>query len=808
MSETPIEISPVDAPSEALREEYAQLIEQVRGYRQAYYNEDQSLISDGEFDLLFRRLEQIEAEHPELVSNDSPTQEVGGDVSSTFAPVKHPTRMYSLEGVFSLEELEAWITRAGEQAEKAAAGTQLRWLCEAKIDGLAINLIYRDGVLQSAVTRGDGVTGEDVTANVLTIKEIPRQLSGSGWPAQLEVRGEVFIGSEAFAAFNAALREEGKAELANPRNAAAGSLRQKDAAKTAKRPLSMFAHGIGEREGLSAASQSQSYELMRSWGLPVSPYSQVVDTLQEILAFIADKGEHRHDLLHEIDGIVIKADSFEIQRALGFTSRVPRWAVAYKYPPEEVHTKLLDIRVNVGRTGRVTPYGVMEPVKVAGSTVAMATLHNQDVVKAKNVKIGDMVILRKAGDVIPEIVGPVLALREGREDELRDFVMPANCPSCGTPLRAMKEGDIDLRCPNAEHCPAQLSQRVEHLAGRGAFDIEALGAEAAVALTVGPGPDPATLPGGVAEPAGPGPLTSEAQLFQLADPHSEVSRALEHVRVWREKKSKGVGSGVWEQTPYFWRKATAKDLRENPELAAGQLVPNANTLKLHQQVGLAMTRDLWRVLVALSIRHVGPTASRALATRFGSMDALRAAVADPEAVSKLSEIDGVGAIIAESLVEWFQGEDNQWHRDIVDSWQAAWAAAGHQMADERDEQMASTLEGLTIVVTGTLPTFSRDEAKEAIIVRGGKASGSISKKTDFLVAGENAGSKLDKAESLGVKVLDEDGFRLLLEGGAAAFAEPAGQAEDDDVAADQAAAAAVSAETSDAEAPGTDGETA
>lgn len=767
MSENPTQPEAATVPSEALREEYARLVEDVRRYRTAYYDEDTSLISDAEFDELFVRLERIEAEHPELVANDSPTQEVGGDVSASFAPVTHPTRMYSLEDVFSLEELRAWIERATEQADQVAPGTELRWLTEAKIDGLAINLIYEDGVLVTAATRGDGTTGEDVTGNVLTIKEIPRRLAGSGWPSRIEVRGEVFIASADFEEFNAGLRAEGKAELANPRNAAAGSLRQKDPAKTAQRPLRMFAHGIGTRDGLELGSQFETYEQLAAWGLPVSPYSQLLGGIDEILAFIADKGEHRHDLIHEIDGIVIKADSFEIQRSLGYTSRVPRWAVAYKYPPEEVHTRLLDIRVNVGRTGRVTPYGVMEPVKVAGSTVSMATLHNQDVVKAKNVLIGDTVVLRKAGDVIPEIVGPVLPLREGREDELREFVMPADCPSCGTPLRAMKEGDVDLRCPNAEHCPAQLRQRVEHLAGRGAFDIEALGAEAALALTVGPGPDPATLPGGLPEPAGPGPLTSEAAVFQLADPESEVSAALADVRVWREKRSKGVGTGVWELTPYFWTKPTAKK----------ESFPSANTQKLHQQVELAKSKELWRVLVGLSIRHVGPTASRALATRFGSMEALREAVAAPEAEAALAEIDGVGSIIAASLVDWFQGEENGWHRDIVDSW----AADGVVMRDERDEAMAATLEGLTIVVTGTLPTFSRDEAKEAIIVRGGKAAGSVSKKTSFVVAGEAAGSKLDKAEQLGVPVLDEDGFRRLLEGGAAAVSGDVDSVPDDAV---------------------------
>lgn len=769
MSENPIETPSDQVPSAAVRAHYAEMAQRVREYRQAYYNHATSLVSDAEFDELFTELERWEARYPALITNDSPTQEVGGDVSAMFTPVKHPTRMYSLEDVFSLEELRAWVERATAQAGQVTPDQPVRWLAEAKIDGLAINLIYRDGALASAVTRGDGVTGEEVTANVLTIKEIPRRLSGSGWPAELEVRGEVFIASQDFAAFNAKLRTEGKTELANPRNAAAGSLRQKDPAKTAERPLRMFAHGIGGREGLAAASQFETYQLLRDWGLPVSPYNEVLQDIDQILAYIAAKGEERHALIHEIDGIVVKVDGFATQRALGYTSRVPRWAVAYKFPPEEVHTELLDIRVNVGRTGRVTPYGVMKPVKVAGSTVEMATLHNQDVVKAKNVKIGDVVILRKAGDVIPEIVGPVLALREGRQSLLRDFVMPTHCPSCATALAPAKEGDIDLRCPNAEHCPAQLRQRVEHLASRGAFDIEALGSEAALALTVGPGPDPATLPGGVPEPAGSGPLTTEADVFELLDPESPVSAALEEVKVWREKRRKNPqnqvseGTGVWELLPYFWTKATAK----KPS------VPSATTVKLHQQVGKAMEADLWRVLVALSIRHVGPTASRALATRFGSMDALRAAIESEGAVARLSEIDGVGSTIAESVVGWF-GVD--WHRHIVDRWQEAWAAQGKSMADERDEELASTLEGLTIVVTGTLPTFSRDEAKEAIIVRGGKASGSVSKKTSFVVAGEAAGSKLEKAEQLGVPVLDEDGFRLLLAGGAAAVsAEDAGE---------------------------------
>jgi DNA ligase (NAD+) len=722
---------PEAIPSGSVREEYENLVDLVRKYRFAYYQEDAPLVTDAEFDELFRRLEEIEALHPELVSNDSPTQEVGGEVSAAFTAVEHLQRMYSLEDVFSLEELEAWITKASASIGKLGDGSQQpAWLTELKIDGLAVNLLYRDGKLVRAATRGDGTTGEDITHNVLTIKEIPQELRGEDFPAEMEIRGEVFIPSEAFAEFNEALIEAGKAPLANPRNAAAGSLRQKDPAETAKRPLKMFVHGIGAREGLQARSQSETYDLLKAWGLPVSSYSEVLGSLEEVLDFIKRYGDQRHKLLHEIDGIVVKVDDFATQRALGYTTRVPRWAVAYKYPPEEVHTKLLDIQVNVGRTGRVTPFGMMEPVKVAGSTVEMATLHNQDVVKAKGVKIGDIVVLRKAGDVIPEIVGPVLALRDQQDPPVRDFVMPTECPSCGTPLAPAKEGDVDIRCPNAKSCPSQLRERVFHLAGRGAFDIEALGWEAAIALTQ------------PAEPEVP-PLTTEAALFDL------TPEMLAEVRIRREKRTKGVPTGEFEMVPYFYSKGTAKSPSK----------PTASTGKLFRELEKAKTQPLWRVLVALSIRHVGPRASRALATAFGTMDAIRNASED-----ELAHVDGVGPTIAAALKEWF-AED--WHVEIVDRW----AAAGVRMEDERDESMPRTLEGLTVVVTGSLPNFSRDEAKEAILLRGGKAAGSVSKNTSYVVAGENAGTKLDKAEQLGVPVLDEDGFRLLLDGGPAALGE-------------------------------------
>ncbi|MGO4805634.1 NAD-dependent DNA ligase LigA [Arthrobacter sp. 2MCAF15] len=730
-------------PSGDVREEYEDLVEQVRKHRFAYYQEDAPIISDAEFDELYRRLETLEALHPELVANDSPTQEVGGEVSAAFTAVQHLQRMYSLEDVFSLEELEAWMVKAEAGIAKlgnGGNGSPASWLTELKIDGLAVNLLYRDGALVRAATRGDGTTGEDITHNVLTIKEIPQQLSGTGFPAEMEVRGEVFIPSQAFAEFNEALIAAGKAPLANPRNAAAGSLRQKDPAETAKRPLRMYVHGIGAREGLETASQSETYRKLAEWGLPTSPYFEVLPGLADVLAFIKRYGDKRHSLTHEIDGIVIKVDHFATQRSLGYTTRVPRWAVAYKYPPEEVHTKLLDIAVNVGRTGRVTPYGVMEPVKVAGSTVEMATLHNQEVVIAKGVKIGDIVVLRKAGDVIPEIVGPVLALRDAQDPPVRDFIMPTECPSCGTPLAPGKEGDVDIRCPNSRSCPAQLRERVFHLAGRGAFDIEALGWEAAIALTQ------------PAEPSDP-PLTTEATLFDL------TPEQLADVRVRREKRSKGVATGEVELVPYFFTKATTKTPSK----------PTATTDKLFRELEKAKAQPLWRILVALSIRHVGPRASRALATAFGSMDAIRRASEE-----ELAHVDGVGPVIAQALTEWF-AED--WHREIVDRW----AAAGVRMADERDESTPRTLEGLTIVVTGSLEGFSRDEAKEAILIRGGKAAGSVSKNTSYVVAGENAGTKLDKAEQLGVPVLDEDGFRALLADGPAGADSPA-DADADNVA--------------------------
>jgi DNA ligase (NAD+) len=689
------------------RERHAELAAELLENQYRYYVLDSPLISDIEYDTKMRELESIEAQIPELRTPDSPSQKVGGMISTDFTPVQHLQPLESLDNVFTAEGLDNWAARA----ERLGGGGP--YVCELKIDGLAVALVYRKGRLQRAATRGDGVTGEDVTPNVKTIAAVPSKLSGSGWPDVLEVRGEVFLPVAAFEELNERLMEAGKPPFANPRNSAAGSLRQKDPRVTASRALNMILHGIGVVEGPGdlPATQSDWYERLRAWGLPVSDRYQVVPDLDGVRQYISHYGEHRHDPPYEIDGVVVKTDSIEVQRRLGSTSRAPRWAIAYKYPPEEVNTRLLEIRVNVGRTGRVTPFAVMEPVKVSGSTVENATLHNADEIGRKGVLIGDMVVLRKAGDVIPEVVGPVADLRTGAE---RAFEFPTKCPACGTPL-AREEGGVDWRCPNARSCPAQLRERLFHLAGRGALDIEVLGYEAAVAL----------LDSGL--------VTDEGDLFGL------TAEALSTV-------------------PFFVTKA-------------GALTANATRLLVNLEE--ARHRPLWRILVALSIRHVGPTAARALAAAFGSVAAIAAA---PEA--ELVTVDDVGPTIAASIREWF-GVD--WHAAIVEKWRAA----GVQLATEgfvpppRDSAgggPAGPLAGVTVVLTGTLPGFTRDEAAEAVQALGGKISGSVSKKTGFVVAGENPGSKLDKAASLGVPVLDEDGLRVLLSDGpdaARAVAVPA-----------------------------------
>ena len=684
------------------RHRHAALVEQVDRARFDYFLRDSPTLSDGEYDRMMRELQDLEEAHPDLRTPDSPTQTVGGTFSTDFAAVDHLERMLSLDNAFSPDELAAWADRV----ERDAGGADVHYLCEIKVDGVAINLLYEAGRLTRALTRGNGRTGEDVTLNIRTLGSVPDRLTGDDVPALLEVRGEVFFPVEGFTALNARLVEAGRAPFANPRNAAAGSLRQKDPRVTASRPLRMVVHGFGAREGFTPARQSEAYEALRGWGLPVSERFRVVDDLASVQGYIDHYGEHRHDVEHEIDGVVVKVDEIGVQRRLGSTSRAPRWAIAFKYPPEEVTTTLLDIRVNVGRTGRVTPYGVMQPVFVSGSTVEMATLHNASEVKRKGVLIGDSVVLRKAGDVIPEIVGPVVDLRDGSE---REFVMPTECPECGTALRPEKEGDADIRCPNNRSCPAQLRERIFHLAGRGAFDIDVLGYEAAVAL----------LDAGVVQ--------DEGDVFDLDE----------------EKLGR---------VPLFRRKD-------------GEL--SANGRKLLDAIEAAKTRPLWRVLVGLSIRHVGPTAAQALAREMRDVRALFAADED-----RLAAVEGVGPVIAAALHEWWEVD---WHRDIVEKW----AASGVQLEEEAVEAGPRPLEGLSIVVTGSLESFSRDGAKEALQGLGGKVTGSVSKKTDFVVVGDSPGTKLDKAVQLGRPVLDEDGFRVLLEQGpdaARAVARPAADA--------------------------------
>ncbi len=677
------------------RTRHRDLSEQLDGYAFAYYVQDAPLVSDGQYDELMGELKAIEAAHPALVTPESPSQKVNGGFGATFAPVTHPERMQSLDNVFSSDELSAWADRAVRDA-----GAGISWLCELKVDGLAIDLVYERGRLTGAATRGDGTTGEDVTANVRTMASVPQQLSGDDVPEFLEVRGEVYFPVAAFAEVNAGLVEAGKAPFANPRNAAAGSLRQKDARETAKRPLTMVVHGIGARRGFEPATQSAAYEQLGAWGLPVSTRYAVVDDLEGVWAFIERYREQRHSVEHEIDGVVVKIDQVSLQRRLGSTSRAPRWAIAFKYPPEEATTKLHDIRVNVGRTGRVTPFAYMEPVKVAGSTVQLATLHNASEVKRKGVLIGDTVVIRKAGDVIPEVLGPVVAARDGSE---REFVFPTHCPECGTELRPEKEGDADIRCPNARSCPAQLRERVFHVAGRGAFDIEVLGYEAAIAL----------LESHL--------LTDEGDVFSLDE-------------------------DALRRTDFF----TKKD---------GTL--SANGQKLLANLQTRKDVPLWRVLVALSIRHVGPTAAQALAREFRSLDRLQEAGQE-----ELAAAEGVGPTIATAVRDWFAVD---WHRDVVEKWRRA----GVRMADEGEQAGPGPLTGVTVVVTGSLRDHSRDSAIAAIQERGGKVTGSVSKKTGFVVVGADPGSKYDKAVSVKAPILDDDGFAVLLEQGPDAAREVA-----------------------------------
>jgi DNA ligase (NAD+) len=628
-----------------------------------------------------RELEAIEADFTALRTPDSPTQKVMESLSTDFAEVRHIERLMSLDNVFSDEEFDAWVARATRETPVSS------WLCELKIDGLAVDLVYENGRLVRAATRGDGVTGEDVTHNVRTIGNVPSRLTGKNVPELLEVRGEVFFPTAAFAEVNVGLVEAGKAPFANPRNAAAGSLRQKDPRVTASRPLALTVHGIGARKGFEVASQSEAYATLQALGLPVSARYEVVDGVEGVRRFVAHWGEHRHDIEHDIDGVVVKVDSLALQGRLGSTSKAPRWAVAWKYPPEEATTKLNGIFVNVGRTGRVTPFAALEPVHVGGVTVSTATLHNEDEVKRKGVLIGDTVVVRRAGDVIPEVVGPVVDLRTGKE---KAFVMPTTCPECDTPL-GRGEGEVDWRCPNTVSCPAQRREAVFHIAGRGALDIDGLGYETAVAL-----------------------LDAE-RINDIGDVFHLTAESFEGLRGFGEKKVAQVLAGL----------------------------------------EAARHRPLWRLLVGLSIRHVGPTAAQELAREFRSLDAIAAASAE-----ELAAADGVGPTIAQAAAAWFADER---HRDIIERLRTG----GVSMVDEdAPERGSGVLDGLTLVVTGTLAGYTRDGAAEAIQSRGGKVTGSVSKKTSYVVVGDAPGAaKYDKAVDLEVPILDEAGFEALLAGG-------------------------------------------
>lgn len=739
----------------------------INELRQAYYQGDNgSPEADADYDVLVRRLDAIEQRFPELLTEDSPTQTVGGQAQTTqFAPVEHAERMLSLDNVFSPDELTEWAVKV----QRDAGAERVRFLTELKIDGLAINLRYEHGRLVSAATRGDGVVGEDVTGNVRTMGTIPDRLSGTGHPPLVEVRGEIFFPVAEFDELNANQREAGERVFANPRNAAAGSLRQKEEGKSeAKRALMvdrlrrlrMLVHGIGAwpvrelEQETDVRSQSEVYELLETWGLPTSSHYRVFDTIDEVNAFVRSTGDRRASVEHQIDGVVIKVDDLALHEELGSTSRAPRWAIAYKYPPEEVHTKLVDIVVSVGRTGRATPFAVMAPAEVAGSVVRQATLHNQQVVKAKGVLIGDTVVLRKAGDVIPEVLGPVVDLRDGTE---REFVMPTHCPECGTELAPAKEGDIDLRCPNAKSCPAQVRGRVEHIASRGSLDIEGLGEVAAAALTQPLHPETP-------------PLVTEAGLFDLT--MQDIVPIEVIVRDAETGMEKVDDAGAPKRVTPFSRARKKTDPPFDPEARGAGYTgepsrfPSKNAFEMLANIDAAKTKPLWRIMVGLSIRHVGPVAARALANHFGSLDRIRSASRE-----ELAAVDGVGGIIADALLAWFEVD---WHRQIIDRW----TTAGVQFTTPDHPgpggatASGGVLSGVTVVATGSLEGYTREGALEAIITAGGKAASSVSKKTDFVAAGPGAGSKLTKAEQLGLRIIDAEQFHLLVTEGPSALPEP------------------------------------
>lgn len=785
------------------RSRWQELVDAINDARVRYYDQDQPTIADGDYDALYRELEELEARYPALATPDSPTATVGGSPQVAFAPVAHATQMASLEDVFSYEELGAWIKRVeGRWTEERISMT-----AEVKVDGLAVNLHYENGLLTQAATRGDGFVGEDVTANVRTIASIPLRLLGDTHPRVIDVRGEVYFRVADFERVNEERLAAGERTFVNPRNAAAGSLRRKDAEQTARLPLSFVAHGIGQvmwedagQPGDSGKlgdagepdldTQEKWYAQLHDWGIPVGKHTQIIDSSAAAIGVIEEFGEKRHAFEHEIDGVVFKVNDLWRQRQMGSTSRTPRWAVAYKYPPEEAFTRLLDIQVQVGRTGRVTPFAIFQKVLVAGSHLQHATLHNGPEIKRKGILIGDLIVVRKAGDVIPEVVGPVMADRDGSE---RAFTMPTHCPSCGTLLAPAKEGDVDLRCPNAAGCPAQITERLIHLGSRGALDVQGLGAEAAVALTQPEmgrqtvatalvGGNKVFLEDGTALELSRDETRTHGELFEDAEallppaqlPTLHSSKEIfnlgegdvKDIFVWRPVRKEGRATGDYQQTRFFWTSAWSK----KTSTKAGQKItrmepavskPRKNLKEMLGQLEGAKDQPLWRFLVALSIRHVGPTAAQALAAKYGSIEAIAAADVDD-----LAQTEGVGGVIAQSVYDWLRVG---WHQEIIDAWQQA----GAPLADEGEgEDVPQTLSGLSIVISGAMPGHDRESAKAAVIARGGKATSSVSKRTDLVVAGPGAGSKVSKAEALGVPVISQDLFDTLLREGFDAVVTP------------------------------------
>ncbi len=665
---------------------------EVAHHNERYYALDDPEISDGDYDALVRELRALETEHPELVSADSPTQQVGGAVSATFAPVVHAVPMMSLDNAMNIADLRAWADRV----ERVLDGQAPTFVCELKFDGLAMSLRYEAGRFTQAATRGDGRVGEDVTANVATIADVPKRLDGA--PAVLEVRGEVYMTTSAFERLNARAAAAGEKPFVNPRNSAAGSLRQKDPAATASRDLSFWSYQQGEIVGRpDFASHVEMLRWISELGFPVNDKYRTFATIDEVAEHCAYWQDHRHDLDYEIDGVVVKVDDAGQRALLGFTSRAPRWAIAYKFPPEERSTTLLDIQVSVGRTGRATPFAVLEPVFVGGSTVGMATLHNEDQVAVKDVRPGDTVIVRKAGDVIPEVVGPVLS---ARPKGARPWVFPANCPSCGNPF-VRPEGEADTRCI-APDCPAQRDQKIAYFASRGAMDIEGLGGQMVEKLTAA------------------GLVRDPADLYALT-----VDQLVELERVGATSAQNLVGA-----------------------------------------IAASTRRPLPKLLTALGVRHLGPAASQALVAEFHTLDEI---ITNPETgedrtIEELAAVEGVGVVIATTIRNWFDHPPN---RAYIEKLRAAGLnfgdAAAAEAAAAARSSVEQTLAGQTVVVTGTLAGYSRDGAAEAIAARGGKSPGSVSKKTLALVVGESPGaSKLTKAESLGVPIIDEAAFDHLL----------------------------------------------